>query len=69
MTAPTPLPPKLSLPSLTAQSTEVCGTIIPSDGPIAPYGYYMALRLDPQEPWPVGFRNGARVRVILEGTP
>ena len=47
------------------QQVTLTGQIIPSSGPI-PGGYYMAIRLDKQEPWPAGFHNGQQVRVTAE---
>jgi len=47
---------------MSATAAVLSGTIHPSSGPISG-GYYMAIFLDKQEPWPPKFHNGQRVFV------
>ena len=41
------------------------GVVHPSPGPgTSPPGYYVAIHLDAQEPWPAWLGSGTRVRVV-----
>ena len=50
--------------------TKIHGTIHPSSQPtFDPPGYYLCIRLDPQQPWPAALKNGGRVTVEVHDAP